>query len=89
MREVSWLLKGLNMNVVVSNQAVLEKNSQLLFASPFFPVLLLHSAFFPQEMLLVQGVLRGAQRGSQCRAGGLQLGETRALKSERFRRDGQ
>lgn len=66
LREASWLLKGLNMNVVVSNQAVLEKNSPLFLTSPFFPILFLQSAFFPQEMLLVRGVLRGHSRAASA-----------------------
>lgn len=62
------------MNVVVSNQAVLEKNSPLLLTSLFFfffPSFFICSLhFFPQEMLLVPDLLgdrRRARQGSQRR----------------------
>lgn len=85
--EASWLLKGLNMNVVVSNQAVLEKNSPLFLTSPFFPILFLQSAFFSSGNAPGARCAVGAQQGSQRRAEGPWLGETRALKSKRFRMD--
>lgn len=76
LRKATGLLKGLNMNVVVSNQAVLEKNSPLLLTSLslslfFFPcnqpVCLLRKCFSCQPLA---GWEWGAQPGGDSGARG-------------------